>query len=102
MRSSFFYIRLFMKSIPQDKKKRGAYTSPRLKSLSRYSRALKPHPQDLEKNKENRWGVTARKSLICDDFPSIWNPPLMEFPLYFTCFSATERATINSSSGFKS
>ncbi|MED1475456.1 hypothetical protein [Bacillus pseudomycoides] len=32
--------------------------------LSRYSWAVRPLPQDLEKSKEDRWGITAHKSPI--------------------------------------
>ncbi|GLV67117.1 hypothetical protein Bmyc01_57860 [Bacillus mycoides] len=33
-------------------------------TLSRYSWAVRPLPQDLEKSKEDRWGITAYKSPI--------------------------------------
>ncbi len=32
--------------------------------LSRYSWAVRPPPQDSERSKEDRWGITARKSPI--------------------------------------
>ncbi|WP_176524521.1 hypothetical protein [Bacillus sp. AFS018417] len=39
--------------------------------LSRYSWAVRPPPQDLERSEEARWGITARKSPIGGRFPSV-------------------------------